>query len=54
MQVVATVAADWFELIEAPSKQLFWLEQSGHFAPFEEPAAFNAILTDVVRPLAAA
>ncbi len=54
MQVVAQVAADWFDLISAPEKQLFWLEASGHFAPFEEPAAFNRILIDKVRPVAVA
>jgi pimeloyl-ACP methyl ester carboxylesterase len=53
MQVVATVAAEWFERIAAPHKQLFWLEQSGHFAPFEEPQAFNRILVEAVRPVAA-
>jgi pimeloyl-ACP methyl ester carboxylesterase len=54
MQVVATVAAAWFETIETPDKRLFWLEESGHFAPFEEPAAFNRLMTDEVRPLALA
>jgi proline iminopeptidase len=54
MQVVASVAAEWFERIEAPSKQLFWLEESGHFAPFEEPLAFNRILVEHVRAAAVA
>jgi pimeloyl-ACP methyl ester carboxylesterase len=52
MQVVAGVAAAYFDEIEAPHKQLFWLEKSGHFLPFEEPAEFNRILIDVVRPFA--
>lgn len=51
-QVVSEVAAAWFEEIEAPHKQLVWLEESGHFLPFEEPAPFNKVLIDVVRPLA--
>jgi proline iminopeptidase len=51
MQVVASIAADWFERIDAPSKQLVWFEESGHFAPFEEPERFNRLLTDTVRPL---
>ena len=54
MQVVAQVAANWFDLISAPEKRLFWLEASGHFAPFEEPAAFNRIIIDKVRPVAVA
>ena len=51
-QVVAEVAAAWFEELEAPRKALVWLEESGHFLPFEEPAAFNRALLEVVRPLA--
>jgi pimeloyl-ACP methyl ester carboxylesterase len=50
-QVVAAVSADYFAILEAPHKELFWLEQSGHLAPFEEPAAFNRLLIDVVRPV---
>jgi pimeloyl-ACP methyl ester carboxylesterase len=51
-QVVADVSAAYFDVIEAPHKQLFWLEHSGHFAPFEEPAAFNHAMIEVVRPIA--
>ncbi len=51
-QVVAEISAAYFEVIEAPHKQLFWLERSGHFAPFEEPAAFNQLMIEAVRPLA--
>ena len=51
-QVVADVAAGWFDEIEAPHKDLIWLEGSGHFLPFEEPVAFNKALIEVVRPLA--
>ena len=53
MQVVATVSAAWFEMLEAPSKELVWFEKSGHMVPFEEPAAFDAMMTGKVRPLAA-
>lgn len=51
-QVVSKVSAEYFETIEAPHKALFWLERSGHFLPFEEPAAFNRIMVDIVRPFA--
>jgi pimeloyl-ACP methyl ester carboxylesterase len=53
-QVVATVSADYFDAIEAPHKELFWLERSGHLAPFEEPAEFNRLMIEVVRPVAMA
>ena len=51
-QVVATLAADYFENIDAPHKELVWFEESGHFLPFEEPARFNAVLIERVRPFA--
>jgi pimeloyl-ACP methyl ester carboxylesterase len=51
-QVVARVSEDYFNIIEAPHKELNWLERSGHFLPFEEPEEFNRLLVDVVRPFA--
>lgn len=51
-QVVASISAAYFDNIDAPHKALFWLERSGHFMPFEEPAAFNRLMIDVVRPFA--
>ena len=53
-QVSADLAAAYFEALEAPAKQLFWLERSGHFAPFEQPAEFDRILIEEVRPFAVA
>jgi pimeloyl-ACP methyl ester carboxylesterase len=44
----AQLAVEYFDAIEAPRKQLHWFEQSAHMMPFEEPAKFNALLTDVV------
>ena len=52
MQVVASVAASYFNVIDAPQKELIWFENSGHMAPFEEPELFNRIMTQTVRPLA--
>jgi pimeloyl-ACP methyl ester carboxylesterase len=51
-QVVAEVSAAYFEAIAAPAKALVWFEQSGHMPPFEEPALFNQVLTQQVRPFA--
>jgi pimeloyl-ACP methyl ester carboxylesterase len=53
-QVVADVSASYFEALEAPQKRLVWLDRSGHFMPFEQPADFNRLLIDDVRPLAVA
>jgi pimeloyl-ACP methyl ester carboxylesterase len=52
MQAVASVAAAYFEVLEAPHKQLIWFEASGHMAPFEEPELFNRLMTETVRPFA--
>jgi len=51
-QVVATLAAQYFDAIDAPHKELVWFEESGHFLPFEEPEKFNATLIERVRPFA--
>jgi len=50
-QVPARLAAAYFEQIHAPLKRLFWLEGSAHNPPFEEPAAFDAILIEQVLPI---
>ena len=52
MQVVASVSADYFEVLEAPHKELIWFEASGHMAPFEEPELFNRLMLETVRPFA--
>src|SRR5262249_23551365 len=46
--VNATLAASYFETLQAPVKRLLWFEKSAHNIPFEEPDLFNAI---VVREL---
>jgi proline iminopeptidase len=52
MQVVSSVAATYFDVIEAPHKELLWFEHSGHMAPFEEPELFNRVMVETVRPFA--
>lgn len=44
----AELAVEYFEVIEAPAKELHWFENSAHMIPYEEPAKFNALLTDIV------
>ncbi|MEV6416470.1 alpha/beta hydrolase [Kribbella sp. NPDC051718] len=43
----AEQAVEYFEAIEAPSKQLHWFENSAHFLPFEEADKFNTLLTAI-------
>lgn len=40
----AEPAKEWFELLDAPSKELVVFERSGHRPPFEEPGAWSALL----------
>ena len=40
----------YFDSLAAPSKRLVWFEHSGHEPFVDEPAKFNAAMTDLVRP----
>lgn len=51
-QVPATIAAEYFDRIESPQKQLVWFEASAHSPPSEQPDEFARALTDEVLPLA--
>lgn len=43
----ATLAREWFELLEAPSKQYVVFENSGHNPTFDEPGRFADFMSDV-------
>ena len=51
--VSSTLAAEWFETVQAPAKHLVWFEHSAHEVMNEEPGKTLVALVDVVRPLAA-
>jgi pimeloyl-ACP methyl ester carboxylesterase len=44
----AVLARAWFEMLEAPSKELIVFEHSGHRPLFEEPAAFAQVMDQVL------
>jgi pimeloyl-ACP methyl ester carboxylesterase len=46
-QVDAVTAERYFAKLVAPSKALVWFEDSAHSPPFEEPAKFNALMTEL-------
>ena len=43
-------SAAYFERLNAPSKELVWFEQSGHEPFVDEPARFNTVMAELVRP----
>lgn len=53
INVSSTVAAEWFEQLQAPSKRLVWFENSAHEVMNEEPGKTLMSLVEYARPLAA-
>lgn len=52
--VTAETSVAYFDVLQAPSKTLIWFEESGHEPPAEEPAKFNALMVELVRPVVVA
>ncbi|MGO1540937.1 MAG: alpha/beta fold hydrolase [Luteimonas sp.] len=50
--VSSSAAAEWFERVQAPSKQLVWFEQSAHEVMIEEPGKTLLSLVQYALPLA--
>jgi pimeloyl-ACP methyl ester carboxylesterase len=48
----ASVAAEWFERVQAPSKAMVWFEHSAHEMFNEEPGKFLVSLVQQLRPIA--
>jgi proline iminopeptidase len=43
------IAEDYFNLLQAPYKEIIWFENSAHMIPFEEPEKFNEVIMNKVR-----
>ena len=52
VDVNTTLAHDWFEKVQAPSKQFVWFENSSHLPMTEEPGKFLVSLVRYARPIA--
>lgn len=50
--VSSALAAEWFETVKAPRKQLVWFEQSAHEVMIEEPGKTLVTMVQEVRPIA--
>jgi proline iminopeptidase len=44
------LSEQYFKMIQAPFKELFWFENSSHLPNTEEPRLFHKILVDKVLP----
>jgi hypothetical protein len=44
------LALEWYEMLEAPSKQRFSFENAGHSVVFEQFSAFDQIVTSTILP----
>ena len=45
-------SAAYFDMLTAPQKEFVWFEGSAHEPGAEEPAKFNALMAELVRPVA--
>jgi hypothetical protein len=52
MGCISTIAERWFNAVEAPFKDLLWLENSGHNGVFAESEEFIQYMVENVYPLA--
>ncbi|PKL20665.1 MAG: alpha/beta hydrolase [Spirochaetae bacterium HGW-Spirochaetae-4] len=51
MSCVATISERWYNQVEAPVKDLLWLEKSGHNAVYSEADEFMRYMVETVLPL---
>jgi pimeloyl-ACP methyl ester carboxylesterase len=49
--VPAEISLAFIDALTAPSEKLVWFEESGHEPFMNEPAKFNAAMTELVRPV---
>lgn len=45
------LAAKYFDVLRAPSKELIWFERSAHMPHWEEPRRFTEFMVTAIRPL---
>jgi pimeloyl-ACP methyl ester carboxylesterase len=43
------LVSEFAERVEAPVKQFFWFEESGHSPTWEEPTAFRTRMCEVLQ-----
>ena len=50
MDAAAVLAEEYFNLLQAPVKEFYWFENSGHMPTFEEPERFINIVKEHILP----
>jgi pimeloyl-ACP methyl ester carboxylesterase len=45
----AVLATEWFDMLEAPSKEAFTFDGAGHRAHFDRPGDFAEVMTQVLE-----
>jgi pimeloyl-ACP methyl ester carboxylesterase len=49
-QTNSTITEQYYQILSAPKKNLFWFERSGHFIPTTEPELLQDIIIEKVLP----
>jgi len=44
----STIAAEYFETIQAPKKSLYWIEDAGHMVDTDNPSAFFSTIKEIM------
>jgi len=44
----STIAAEYFETIEAPKKEIYWIENAGHMVDMDNPSAFFSTVMEII------
>lgn len=48
----SSLVEDYFEILDAPYKELIWFEESGHHPMYEESESYQSMLVEKLLPLA--
>ncbi|MBN2878485.1 MAG: alpha/beta hydrolase [Clostridia bacterium] len=48
----STLVSEYYDLLNAPYKELIWFENSGHHPMYEEPELYESLLIEKLLPLA--
>jgi pimeloyl-ACP methyl ester carboxylesterase len=44
----STIAAEYFDKFEAPKKEIYWIENAGHFVDTDQPESFSQAIKEII------